>query len=233
MRYKFIFGLHGTVFTAFTLLNMLINSYVVSFLESALNYAWLVTIVELLISAFLYVGLYVIVYNLYKFININIKKEILPIKGKWYHVHLKCDDNGYRKVDMLRAGETTVTQDLRDVRFSATNHSFRLDEAGNLVPESSERKNTGWCAWSVDWDGKESLVTCFKAYTQTKTGNEYTDRRGIHKLTIKKDVIKGKFADEYPSANRGDIYFFRDREARDSFMKEFLMEINKNDDTSM
>ena len=234
MKYKFIFALHGTVFTAFTLLNMFINSYIVSFLEGAINYAWLKTIVELLISAFLYVGLYMIVYNLYKYININIKKEILPIKGKWYHVHLKRDGNEYRKVDMLRGGETMVTQDLRDVRFSATNHSFRLDEAGNLVSESNELKNTGWRAWSVDWNGKEDLVTCFKACTQTQTGNVYTDRRGIHKLTIEpeKNIIRGKFADEYPSANCGDIFFFRDKATRDKFMADFLLEIQKTDDAS-
>ena len=225
MKFKFIFALHGTVFTAFTLLNMLINNHVVAFLERALNYAWLIQIVDLLISGFLYVLLYTLLSSLYKFINIRIKKEILPIGGKWYHVHLKCNAEGYIKTDVLRAGETTVKQDLCEVRFDAVNHSYRLTGEGVLVRESNQRKNTGWSSWSVDWNGKENLITCYKALTQTKNTEEYTDRHGIHKLKISGEEMFGKFADEYPSASRGDIYFFRSEEKRDEFMRDFLTEM--------
>ncbi len=228
MKYKFIFALHGTAFTAFTFLSMLINTHVTTFLQSAFNFPWLVKIVDLLISGFLYVALYMALYNFYKLVNVHIKKEILPIGGKWYHVHFKRDENGLCiNTDVLRAGETKVCQDLCEVHFAATNYSYRLLPTGELEKESSELRNTGWCSWAVDWKGKENLITCYKACTQTKNGREFTDRHGIHKLKIEKDRMSGKFADEYPSASRGDVYFFRSEQQRDHFIKQCFEEIRR------
>lgn len=220
----FIFALHGVVFTLFTVLNMLINKHIYGFLSDAINYEWLVQLLDLVISGTLYVAIYFVVYLSYKFIVVHIKKEVISIKGTWYHVHLKRNQDGYVKTNVLRAGVTTVTQDLCDVQFNASNQSYIIGENGEITVESNVRKNTGWCSWSVDWNGKTDLVTCFKAYTQTKTGNEFTDRHGIHKLKINGDVMSGNFADQYPSANFGDIYFFRSEKDRDKFMLDFLQD---------
>lgn len=220
----FIFVLHGIVFTVFMLLNNVINQYVYGFLENVIHLPWLVTICDLIVSGFLYVGIYTIVYFLYKYVIVRVKKEILNVKGKWYHVHVKQDDNGVIKSDFLRAGVTDVFQDLYDLKFSAINYSYSVDENGEVVKDDDVRSNTGWSSWAVDWDGKDKLVTCFKANTAVKVGNEYTNRHGIHRLTISEDgqIMSGDFADEYPSSSRGEIYFFRSEEKLHEFIKTFF-----------
>lgn len=220
----FIFVLHGIVFTIFMILNTLINDYVYAFLESFIHLAWLVSVCDLFVSGFLYVGIYTVVYFLYKYVIVRVKKEILNVKGTWYHVHIKKNDEGVIKADFLRAGETEITQDLYDLKFSAVNYSYKLDESGKVVKEDDMRSNTGWNSWAVDWDGKDKIITCFKAKTAVKVGNEYTNRHGIHRLTVAEDrqTMSGDFADEYPSCNRGEIYFFRSQEKMEEFIKNFL-----------
>ncbi len=226
----FIFGLHGLVFTLFMILNMIINEYVYGFLENVINLPWLVAICDLIVSGFLYVGIYVIVYFIYKYIVVRIKKEVLYIKGKWYHVHIKKNDQGVIKSDYVRAGITEVSQDLYALKFSAVNYSYYVNENGQVLKEDDTRSNTGWSSWAVDWDGKEKIITCFKANTPVKIGNEYTNRHGIHRLTVSEDgqTICGDFADEYPSSNRGEIYFFRSEEKFFEFIKTFFIKNKQN-----
>ena len=222
----FVFALHGIVFSLFMILNMMINEYIYAFLENTFDLPWLVQLLDLAISAVLYVSIYTVVYFAYKFMVVHVKKEIINHKGEWYHVHIKHDENGWIPSSSLRAGITTIEQDLYDVKFSATNFSYTLDENGEVIKLDDKRKNTGWYSWSVDWDGKDKLITCFKASTQVKTGSEYTNRYGIHKLeidTINK-VISGTFADEFPSSNRGEIYFFDTQEKLFDFIKNFFKE---------
>lgn len=222
----FVFALHGIVFSLFMILNMVINKYVYGFLEATFHKEWLVQLLDLAISGVLYVSIYTVVYFVYKFLAVYVKKEIILLKGEWYHVHIKHDENGWIPSTFLRAGITKIEQDLYDVKFSATNYSYMVDENGEVKRLDDTRKNTGWNSWSVDWDGKNKLITCFKANTQVKTGNEYTNRHGIHKLEIDTEnkVISGTFADEYPSSNRGEIYFFRSQEKLFEFIKKFFEE---------
>ncbi len=226
----FVFALHGIVFTFFMITNTLINDYVYAFLEGIFHRPWLVSICDLFVSAFLYVGIYTILYFIYKYFIVRIKKQIFNVKGKWYHVHIKKNDEGIIKADYLRAGETDVTQDLYDLKFSAVNYSYSLDENDNVIREDDVRSNTGWSSWAVDWDGKEKIITCFKANTPVKVGNEYTNRHGIHRLTLSEDkqIMSGDFADEYPSSNRGEIYFFRSEDKMREFIRTFLKKNRNN-----
>lgn len=226
----FVFGLHGLVFTLFMILNMAIDEYIYQFLENFLHQDWLVAVCDLIVSTFLYVGIYTVVYFLYKCLIVKIKKQILDVKGKWYHLHIKKNDQGVIKADYVRAGVTEVSQDLYDLKFSATNYSYYLDEQGNVTKKDDVRSNTGWNSWTVDWDGKEKIITCFKANTAVKVGNEYTNRHGIHRLVVSNDkqMMSGDFADEYPSSNRGEIYFFRSEEELFAMIKKFLSEQKEN-----
>lgn len=220
----FIFGLHGLVFTVFMIINMVIEDYIYAFLEGVIGLPWLVAIADLFVSGFLYVGIYTAVYFVYKFFVVKIKHEIHDLKGKWYHVHIKRNDEGIIKSDFLRAGVTEVTQDLYDVKFKAINNSYFVNDCGEVECDDDTRSNTGWSSWSVDWDGRDKLVTCFKANTPVKVDGEYTNRHGIHRLTVSPDgqIISGEFADEYPSKNRGEIYFFRSEEKFVGFIKTFF-----------
>lgn len=228
-KISFVFGLHGLVFTLFMILNSIINEYVYGFLENVIGLPWLVSICDLIVSGFLYVGIYVIIYFIYKLIIVRVKKEVLYLKGTWYHVHIKKNEQGIIKSDFVRAGVTNVTQDLYSLKFSAINYSYSLDENGEVIKDEDARSSTGWSSWAVDWDGKEKLVTCFKANTPVKVGNEFTNRHGIHRLTVSEDqqVLSGDFADEYPSSNRGEIYFFRSEEKFLDFIKTFFRKNSK------
>ena len=220
----FIFGIHGTVFTVFMILNMLIEDYIYAFLESVIGQAWLVAVCDIFVSGFLYVGIYTVVYFFYKIFVVKIKHEIVDLKGKWYHVHIKINDEGVIRSDFLRAGVTEITQDLYDLKFSASNASYFVNESGEVECDDDTRSNTGWSSWSVDWDGGDKLVTCYKANTPVKLDGEFTNRHGIHRLTVSEDgqLMTGNFADEYPSKNRGEIYFFRTEERFISFIKTFF-----------
>ncbi len=220
----FIFGIHGIVFTVFMIINMVIEDYIYTFLEGVIGLPWLVAIADLFVSGFLYVGIYTVVYFIYKFFVVKIKHEILDLKGKWYHVHIKVNDEGVIRSEFVRAGVTEVAQDLYYLKFSATNSSYFVNEAGEVVSDDDMRTSTGWSSWSVDWDGGDKLVTCFKANTPVKVGGEFTNRHGIHRLTVSEDatVMSGDFADEYPSKNRGEIYFFRSEEKFAAFIKSFF-----------
>jgi hypothetical protein len=224
----FIFGLHGVVFTLFTFLNILINDHVFAFLSGLVNSQIVAEVLDWLVSGFLYVGLYAIVYGAYKLITMRVKKSVLPIGGTWYHLHVKLDENGqYKKVDFLRAGETKIEQDLCDVHFEAQNWAFKLDENGGLFEENDDGKKTVWNSWAVDWQGKTDIATCYKATTLDPDEGVYSDRHGVHRLRIdlKCGVMVGKFADEYPSKNQGQIYFYRSKEKRDQKLLQVLKEL--------
>ena len=223
---SFIFGLHEVVFSIFLVLNTIINRRIYGFFERVFEAEWLVSVCDLLVSIFLYLVIYLIVYFIVKFITINLKKDIIKVSGTWYHVHVKKDDNGIIPCNTLRAGVTTIKQDFCELSFVASNCSYGVDENGEVVKYDNARKNTGWKSWSVDWDGKEKLITCFKADTPVKTGGEYMHRHGIHKLNInlKTKMIYGEFADEYPSKNRGEIYFFKTETQLYDFIKDFFTE---------
>lgn len=218
---KFIFGMHGLVFSVYLILDSVINLDLYVWLESIFKVAWAIQVVDLFISAFLYVTIYNIVYFCRKYIILHVKKEVIPLGGEWYHLHIKLDENGNPRENGLRPGKTKIKQDLYDLRFTGKNHACKLNDDGTITWREDERKDTSWNSWSVDWDGKGRLVTCFKANTQVKTNEEFTDRYGIHKLEITNGGkrMKGSFADEYPSKNKGEIYFFRSERELYDFMK--------------
>ncbi|MBQ9730252.1 MAG: hypothetical protein IJV80_05520 [Clostridia bacterium] len=220
----FILGLHGVVFTIFTLVNILIDEYVYTFLSSLIHSTFFIELFDWLIAGSLYVILYRIIFGLFEFFTIRVKKDILPIGGKWYHVHIKLNvDGSFKNVDFLRGGETNVSQELNDVTFEAVNHLITLKD-DKLDVEDNPSKNTTWTSWAVDWQGKEVLTTCFKARTLSPESGVSTDRHGIHRLKIdlSKGVMNGDFADEYPSPNRGLLFFFRDEQKRNEFAENFL-----------
>lgn len=222
MRKKsFIFALHGLVFSLYLILDALIDEQVYGFLERVFDMPWLVSVCDLVISAFLYVTIYNVVYLVRKWYVVYAKKEVVFLGGTWYHLHIKHDENGNPKPDGLRPGITEVKQDLYELRFTAKNHNCILNDDGTITWKEDERKDTIWHSWSVDWDGKNKLVTCFKASTQVKNNEEFTERHGIHKLEVLNGgkKMKGNFADEYPSKSKGEIYFFRTEKELYDFMK--------------
>ena len=222
MRKKnFIFAMHGLVFSVFLIINRVIDESVYNFLQEALQLWWAVEICDLILSAFLYVIIYNIVYLIRKWLTIYVKKEVLNISGEWYHLHIKYDENGKPKPNGLRPGITKVKQDLYEVHFSAKNHNCELLPGGTIDWKEDDRNDTIWDSWSVDWNGKNELVTCFKAQTPEKDDEEFTERHGFHKLKIvgKGEKMNGKFADEYPSKSWGMIYFFRTEKELYNFMK--------------
>ena len=222
MRKKnFIFGMHGLVFSVYLIVNSVIKEDVYAWLETVFKAAWASQVADLFISAFLYVTIYNIVYYFRKFVILHVKKDVKSLSGEWYHLHIKLDENGNPRENGLRPGKTKIKQDIYDLHFAGKNHNCTLNDDGTISWRENERKDTTWNSWSVDWDGKGRLVTCFKANTQVKTNEEFTDRYGIHKLEISNDGkrIKGVFADEYPSKNKGEIYFFRTEKELYNFMK--------------
>ena len=222
MRKKnFVLAMHGIVFSLYLIINSVIEERVYSFLQDRLELPWAVAVCDLAVSAFLYVVLYNIVYFIRKRV-VYAKKEVLNIQGKWYHVHIKYDENGNPKPDGLRPGKTEICQDLYEVHFSAKNQNCTLKEDGTLEWVEDERKDTEWDSWSLDWNGGDTIVTCFKASTQEQDNKDVLlDRYGIHKLKIseKGQKMKGDFSDEYPSKNKGKIYFFRTEKELYNFIK--------------
>ncbi|MBQ8308575.1 MAG: hypothetical protein IJX96_01950 [Clostridia bacterium] len=221
-KIKFIFGLHGVVFSIYTIVNMMINKYFYALLESWFSVAWLINVFDFISSVFLYMVIYTVVYFAHKIFVVHVKKEVFPLGGNWYHLHIKFDEDGNPKPNGLRAGTTEVKQDLYEVHFFGNNRDYELLSEGKIKWKTDESKDTDWESWSVDWDGKKQLNTCFKAKTQEKTKGEYPDRYGIHKLMILEGgkKMRGSFADEYPSKSRGDIYFFRTEKALYEFIQQ-------------
>lgn len=217
----FIFAMHGLVFSVFLIINRLIDESLYAFLQEKLQLAWAVEVCDLLISAFLYVAIYKFFFSVQKLLAYFVKKDIFYLRGKWFHLHIKHDETGKPLPNGLRPGKTRIKQDMYELRFIAENHKCVLKDDGTIEWIDDERNDTEWNSWSVDWDGKQKLVTCFKASTQVKETEELTERYGIHKLEIlaggKK--MKGTFADEYPSKSKGEIYFFRTEKELYNFMK--------------
>ncbi len=231
MRKKtFIFAMHGLVFSLYLIINKAIDESVYNFLQEFLQLWWAVEVCDLILSAFLYVVIYNFVYLVRKFLVMNVKKEVLNISGEWYHLHIKYDENGKPKPNGLRPGKTKVKQDLYDVHFSAKNNTCELLPDGTIAWDEDDRNDTIWDSWSVDWNGKTDLVTCFKAHTPEKNDGVFTERHGFHKLKIvgKGEKMNGKFADEYPSKSWGMIYFFRTEKQLYDFMKRQMEETEKN-----
>lgn len=233
---SFIFALHGIVFSIFMIVNMIINDYVYTFLTTVLNQAWLVAVVDFVVSGVLYVAIYTVVYYVYKLIVINVKKEVINLRGSWLCLHVKRDREGNIKPNCLRPGQVEISQDLYDVSCQATNKYFKLDEDGTLDWVDDAFHDTVWNSYSIDWDGKENIVMCFKAITKSKNDvnnlldnneKEGTDRYGIHDLKInaKGDKMLGTFADTYPSANNGEIYFFKNEK---DFLKFIRVHYKEN-----
>ena len=217
----FIFAMHGLVFSVFLILYRLIDEKLYVFLQEQLQLAWAVEVCELLISAFLYLAIYNLFFWIRKLIAFYVTKEVIPVKGKWFHVHIKHDDEGKPKPDGLRPGITRVRQDMYELKFIAENHDCNLLDDGTIDWIEDDRKDTEWNSWSIDWDGGHKLTACFKASTQVKENEELKERYGIHKLEILNGgkKMRGTFADEYPSKSRGEIYFFRSEKELYNFMK--------------
>lgn len=229
---SFILSLHGTTIAIFMVINMLIEKYVYTFLESNINLSWLSAIIDFIISGFLYAAIYVVIYFSHKLLLIKITKKIKNIKGTWYHVHVKRNADGEIVTNRLRAGITQVEQDLYDLQFYGKNFSYLLGEDGRLEKVDSINTNTEWNSWTVDWDGGKELVTCFRAKSVETDENVYDNRHGIHRLSVDEDAqkMRGTFADEYPSSNFGNIYFFRSETEMENFIKEKLKGYKKIED---
>ena len=220
----FILGMHGIVFSLFLIINQIIDAKLYEFLDNVLGLTWAVELCDLIISACLYLLIYQIVYFVQKIILIYIRKDVISLKGKWYHLHIKYDLNGNPLPNGLRPGKTKIKQDLYELQFIADNHNCTLKEDGKIEWIEDDVNDTDWNSWSVDWDGKEKLVTCFKAVTQEKSDGVLPSRYGIHKMEIYNGgkKIRGEFADEYPSKSVGKIYFFRTEAELYKKMEEYM-----------
>ena len=210
-------------------------------LDEKFHSAFLSILIATLVSAALYSVLYFLVYQVYKLFLFHIKKDKY-IGGVWYHLHVKKDMYGQPiKTDKLRAGETTVKQNLYDIMFHAENSYFYLKDG-----EVTEDKGsvTSWDYVACDWQGENELIACYAAKSPWKNvisncpfcgtklrrnirQGEKPKRLGIHSLTInnasrKNGKMSGSFADEYPSASYGEIFFFRNKADRDALILDVL-----------
>ena len=231
--------LHSATFTLFFILSTVMNYFVYPLLTSEGTSAFLKGFLETVISAFLYAVLFFIVKLVYKVIFFKILNKNLNLGGTWYHVMIKKNLHGLIKTDKLRAGETMIKQNLYDLYFTADNAYYFLSEDGTPTSERNSTNHTHWTLKISDWEGDGKLLGCYRADTSTKgaitscpycgapfaekKSVEKEERIGIHNLEIISDnYIKGRFADEYPSASFGEIYFFRKREERDKLIADFL-----------
>lgn len=240
---KTVAWLHGITFTLFFIVNTVMDYYVYPLLYGTLDSEFLKIFIDTVMAAVLYSVLYFIVRTVYIVAVFKIKRKNINLKGTWYHVHIKRDLYDFIKTDKLRAGVTTVKQDFYDVRFTADNSYFSLDENGNLVEDVNAAHQTHWEHLTCSFDGEGKIIACYKADSSRKqiaqccplchsplpegkkAAAEKTKRIGIHDLTVISDKkIKGTFADEYPSASYGEIFFFRNKEERDALIKDFLQD---------
>lgn len=236
---KTISILHGTTFSLFALVNVAFNYYIYPILTKKISSGFFIVLLDALMSAFLYSVLYLIVSNSYKLIFFKIRNKSQNLNGIWYHVHIKRNMHGLVKSNHVRAGVTKVKQNFYDLDFTADNYSISLAPDGELVENTCATKQTHWRYCAADWNDN-SIIACYTASSTNKKkiaqcpfcgvmmsereiSGEYKDRVGVHRLTIiNKDYIRGTFADQYPSASYGEIFFFRDKADRDKLIKQFL-----------
>lgn len=236
---KTISILHGTTFSLFALVNVAFNYYIYPILAKKISSGFFIVLLDALMSAFLYSVLYLIISNSYKLIFFKIRNKSQNLNGIWYHVHFKRNMHGYVKSNYVRAGVTKVKQNFYDLDFTADNYSFSLAPDGELLEDFSATKQTHWRYCAADWND-DSIIACYTASSTNKKNisqcpfcgtemseqeipGEYKDRVGVHRLTIiNKGYIKGTFADQYPSASYGEIFFYRNKADRDAQIKSFL-----------
>lgn len=236
---KTISVLHGTTFSLFALANVIFNYYVYPILTEKISSGFFVVLLDALMSAFLYSVLYLVVSNVYKLIFFKVQNKDLNLNGVWYHVHIKRNMHGIVQSNHVRAGVTTVKQNFYDLDFTGDNYSFSLTPDMELAEDTDITKQTHWRYCATDWNDN-NIIACYTASSTNKKRisrcpfcgaamskqeipEEYKDRVGVHRLTIiSKDYIKGTFADQYPSASYGEIFFFRKKEDRDEHIKRFL-----------
>nr|MDE7380269.1 hypothetical protein [Clostridia bacterium] len=240
---KTVSALHGITFTLFFIIDTILTYFLYPALNAKLGSAFLEILISTIVSAFLYSVLYFIVSSVYKLAVFYIKDRKLKLGGVWYHVHIKRNIKGFIPTDKLRAGETHIKQNFYDLTFTADNRYFSLDENGEIKEDKNQTHQTHWEHATCSWDGESKIIACYKADSSNKNaikicpfcnepfkdGAEITtekkERLGIHNLTlINQNVIKGTFADEYPSASYGEIFFFRKKEERDALIKDFLQD---------
>lgn len=241
---KIVSALHGTAFTLFFIIDIILQYFLYPLLDEQFHSPFLSVLIATLVSAVLYSALYFIVYYVYKLFMFRIFKKKPYIHGVWYHVHIKRDLHGFVATDKLRAGETRVKQTLYDVSFEANNSYFYLKD-GQVVEDTNATRSTHWKHVACDWEDEDSLIACYEAdsrqkdsvsecpYCHTKFSSavdiqgEKKNRVGIHRLNITnasqdRGKMEGTFADEYPSASYGEIFFFRRKEDRDALIADFL-----------
>lgn len=237
---KIITKLHASAFTIFALINVAFNYYVYPILTEKINSGFIVVLLDAVISAFLYLIIYNILSFFYKFVIFRLKNKNHNLNGVWYHVHLKRNMHGLVTTKSVRAGITKVTQNFYDLDFSAENYSYSLTADNQLVKDSGATNQTHWNYCAADWSG-DDIIACYTASSADKKritqcpfcgadiadghemSGESKERIGVHRLKIiDKNKICGTFADQYPSASFGEIFFFRKKEDRDNLIKDFL-----------
>lgn len=242
--------LHGTSFTIFFIINTVLEFFVYPAIEKALASDFWLIIISTIISAFLYLVIYLIALNIYKVFTFRkltkkLKRDKLWVKGTWYHVHIPFDNDGEMIIDSLRAGEAIFEQSLYDVKIKvAKNDSFALTDKGELLQIGNRHTQWTWPYTFVIND--EHLQAIYDAGTTHDTtitqykcnfcGQEYPegkeirlaghDRIGVHTLTIESEnLIAGTYHDCVPSINHGSIKFFRNKEDRDNEIREYFKRV--------
>ncbi|MGN1103969.1 MAG: hypothetical protein ACI4QI_03755 [Candidatus Coproplasma sp.] len=237
---KIITQLHGLSFTIFAIISVAFNYYIYPILTEKISTGFIVILLDAIISAFLYTVIYFILTFIYKIVIFRLKNKNHNLKGVWYHVHLKRNMHGFVAVKSIRAGITKVTQDFYDLDFSAENYSYSLNADNQLEEKSGATNKTHWNYCATDWSG-DDIIACYTASSADKkkitqcpfcgaaiaegqeVSGESKERIGVHRLKIiDKNEIRGTFADQYPSASFGEIFFFRKKEDRDRLIMDFL-----------
>lgn len=229
--------LHFISLTIFIVIDEILEVVFYPWLEQTLNLVWLSIGLNAVFSGTLYTIVYFAAHGVYVLLKFRIKSPQMNIGGKWYHVHIpmrRDEESGEDIIiwrDYARAGETEIKQNLYDLYFTAENVKVTLVGDG-LHWAASDRNKTRWSYKSVEF-GEQTLdgIKIYACYSATSR-NTRTDgeggtvdamRLGVHDLKIVREgKIEGEYLDTYPSANKGEIHFFRSREERDEFILQFL-----------
>ncbi len=242
--------IHAITFSAFIVVNIVIKEVLLSELFPLLGWnvsdGWQM-VIDALIDALLYAGIYAIVKWIFDLVLVKTNKEI-DIEGRWYHAHLprvlgEIDYTSTR----VSAGYTDVVRELYDFTFDGHNRHYEL-VGSDVVP--LDDYSTHWFSRTTEYiDVNEfDVIEIYEAESRGRSSRtlevcpcckskfdvpvQITDsensRYGIHTYKFVKGEdgktakMDAEFADCWPSLKSGDLWFFRTEAERDAFGKAYF-----------
>lgn len=162
--------------------------------------------------------------------------QYLNLRGRWYHVHLKDDDNEYIRVGTIEITQEFTPEKYKYLHFSASNYNVSSLDTANRSLILDPLKKT---RWSGDYFIKDdNIITGAYEATRFFKGKykewDEIDKgiyRGVHILSIVDEdmdddptdqtvMLSGIFNDVAPSPKMGQCYLFKNKEKRYDFLYE-------------